>query len=347
MTNPINPLDALENKRWFKLICGASYQEVSVIRNLALVYCLAGADCIDVSADEAVLKAAQDGISQALALGAGSPPWLMVSFNDAQDPHFRKAWFDAAQCPSSCSRPCLTVCPTDAIAASVVQERCYGCGRCLSLCPYGLIEARGFTTEVAQLAPRLLPYVHAVEIHTQTGHQAQFQRLWQQLASYLDRLELVSISCPDPSPSDDRVLQYLRELYALMHPRPKRLMWQTDGRSMSGDIGKGTTYPTMRFAQKFLAAGLPGYVQLAGGTNHHTWSKLQQSDALRNRVHGIAYGSYARRLIDLSQAPFKLELQPLMLEQAIGQAQSLIRPMKQATAAAARTPLGDRATMPP
>ncbi|MGD1896038.1 MAG: hypothetical protein ACFB16_03700 [Phormidesmis sp.] len=52
------PLDALRSGRWFKLICGASYQSLPMVRNLALAYALAGVDCIDVAADLAVVAAA-------------------------------------------------------------------------------------------------------------------------------------------------------------------------------------------------------------------------------------------------------------------------------------------------
>ncbi|MGL6283561.1 MAG: 4Fe-4S ferredoxin, partial [Microcoleaceae cyanobacterium] len=56
MTNTNNyPLHSLQHHQWFKLICGASFQELNVIRNLTLVYALAGADCIDVAADPAVI----------------------------------------------------------------------------------------------------------------------------------------------------------------------------------------------------------------------------------------------------------------------------------------------------
>lgn len=38
-----------------------SAQDLPAVRNLAVVYTLAGADCIDVAADEAVIEAARCG----------------------------------------------------------------------------------------------------------------------------------------------------------------------------------------------------------------------------------------------------------------------------------------------
>ena len=93
---------ALQAGQWFKLICGASFQDLPAIRHLAIAYSLAGADCIDVAAEPAVVAAAQSGITAAKSLTAAATqrgyqptqPWLMVSINDGEDPHFRKAVLD-------------------------------------------------------------------------------------------------------------------------------------------------------------------------------------------------------------------------------------------------------------
>ena len=59
------PLQSLQKGHWFKLICGASYQHLPAVRNLSLAYALAGADCIDVAADAAVVAAAKEGLAVA------------------------------------------------------------------------------------------------------------------------------------------------------------------------------------------------------------------------------------------------------------------------------------------
>ena len=151
-----SPLNSLTEGTWFKLICGASFGNLPAIRNLAVAYTLAGADCIDVAADLAVITAARDGMRIAQQLAQTNRdtdrhcedlPWLMVSLNDGIDPHFRKAEFDPTQCPSDCPRPCVQICPADAIVfdsdlQGVVDSRCYGCGRCLPICPLGSIAKR-------------------------------------------------------------------------------------------------------------------------------------------------------------------------------------------------------------
>ncbi len=335
------PLHSLREGNWFKLICGASFQHLPAIRNLTLAYALAGADCIDVAADPAVIAAAREGIEAALRLTEFFPRWesatdrsplLMVSLNDGEDPHFRKAQFDPSACPADCPRPCQQVCPAEAISFSqdtsnrhrvpegsappfpenfsgVIDSRCYGCGRCIPICPFDRIVTRSYVSTPATLAPLVLENnVDALEIHTQTGRDADFDRLWQAISPWLDRLKLIAISCPD----DPNLIDYLRALYERMSPLPCPLIWQTDGRPMSGDIGTGTTTAAVKLSQKVLAAGLPGYVQLAGGTNHHTVDKLKATGLLPSaaekdgglsevspspHVAGVAYGSYARKLL--------------------------------------------------
>ncbi len=329
------PLRSLREGHWFKLICGASFQHLPAVRHLTLAYTLAGADCIDVAADPAVIAVALEalqiaselgGEAQARGFGFGHRPLLMVSLNDGEDPHFRKAEFDPDLCPANCPRPCEKICPAQAIVfqktsdgfSGVVDKRCYGCGRCLPVCPIELIYTRSYVSAPEAIAQLIIQAgVDALEIHTKVGHFAEFQRLWKAIAPWVDRLKLLAISVPD----GDGLIDYLWSLQNLITPLPCPLVWQTDGRPMSGDIGIGTTRAAVKLAQKVLAAGLPGYVQLAGGTNNHTVGKLKavgllkelqvgklqvessnfQSSNLQpsnqSYVAGIAYGSYARVLL--------------------------------------------------
>ena len=326
------------------------------VRNLTLAYALAGADCIDFAADPAVLAAAQDGLDAAKRIisessfadwlsGSGLPnglaykqPLLMVSVSAGEDPHFRKAWFDAARCPADCSRPCEQVCPADAIdRKGVVRDRCYGCGRCLPICPLGLIAAQSQPTSIDAIAQRTLSQVSALEIHTQVGQYQAFRQLWQVISPWTKHLCLISISCPD----GDDLIDYLKLLRQTMNLDSSRtmLLWQTDGRPMSGDIGKGTTHAAVRLAQKVLASDLGEPVQLAGGTNQYTvlklrelglWTPPNRSLTGHRSVSGIAYGSYARRLLmPVLEQTHYLEEVPQALQSAVALAKSLVSPLKQ------------------
>jgi Fe-S-cluster-containing hydrogenase component 2 len=368
------PLHSLTEGSWFKLICGASYQNLPAVRSLALSYSLAGADCIDVAADPAVIAAAQEGIRAAreqqlkqqlkgeMIQGSlsESTPWLMVSINDGEDPHFRKAKFDVTQCPLDCPQPCVKVCPADAIdlnRGGVLESLCYGCGRCEPICPQSLVTTHSYPSSLPEVIPLIKSLkVDAIEIHTQVGHYDDFKLVWQDVLPIIHKLKLLAISCTDAP----NVVEYLRSLYELISPLPCPLIWQTDGRSMSGDIGKGTTHAAIAFAQKVLQANLPGYIQLAGGTNDYTVSKLQQANLLGrsesaarpNLVSGLAYGSYARKILSptiaqletglqsnqvksnqdrpMNQLNLKLEQNQELLEQAVFTAKKLVNQIKTA-----------------
>jgi Fe-S-cluster-containing hydrogenase component 2 len=327
------PLDALLTQQWFKLICGASYQHLPAIRNLALVYTLAGVDCIDMAADPAVVNAAREGIDTALNLSSDwhdsaskDPPWLMVSINNGEDLHFRKAQFDAIACPPTCDRPCVSVCPTQAIQFSdcwqgIKDDLCYGCGRCLPLCPVQIIHTREQSYALEDIADMA---IDAIEIHTQPWRVEEFRHLWQRLAPSIVNLKLVAVSFPDC----DNLYEYLLALLDCMQPLPNQLIWQTDGRPMSGDIGNGTTRAALQLCQKVLSLQLPhGFVQLAGGTNASTVAKLRAANI---EASGVAYGSYARKLVAefLEAGGDRLESHPHLLQQAVDRASRLVAQIK-------------------
>ncbi|MEH2354579.1 circadian clock protein LdpA [Nostoc sp.] len=381
MTDLFVPLQSLKQGDWFKLICGASFQHLPAVRSLTLAYTLAGADCIDVAADPAVIAAAQSGLQAAKSLAKdaqkrgfdykGNLPFLMVSLNDGEDPHFRKAEFNPHECPTDCPRPCERICPAQAIVfdsikedfSGVVSEKCYGCGRCIPICPYSIIYTASYVTTPGAIAPLVMSTgVDAVEIHTQVGRLAEFERLWQAILPWADQLKLLAISCPD----GEGMIDYLRALYDRIAPLKGALIWQTDGRPMSGDIGDGTTIAAVKLGQKVLAAKLPGYVQLSGGTNNYTVAKLKAMGLLKKvegqgaggrgeeffpllpapcspaSIAGVAYGSYARVLLSpiLEQlenkevsntnvkANVRLEEDEVLLWQAVELAHSLVSQIK-------------------
>ena len=290
---------ALASGRWVKLICGASNQDLVAIEDLCALYSLAGVHCIDVAADAAVAQAARRGIQWALERGA-SPPWLMVSLSDGEDPHFRKAQFDPQRCPVDCPRPCQRVCPALAIGTSggVIAERCYGCGRCLPACPLGLIEEAPQLLSpeaVPQLLAQLQP--DAVELHTQPGRGDAFQqRLAQVFASGvpLRRLAVsIGLEGGHGPVTPEQLAAELWQRFVPLRRLGLRVLWQLDGRPMSGDVGAGTAHAAVKLLRAVRPWAPPGPLQLAGGTNASSLGLLQPGDG----AAGVAFGGMARSLL--------------------------------------------------
>ncbi|KAJ8767439.1 hypothetical protein K2173_017483 [Erythroxylum novogranatense] len=331
-----SPLEALRNGNWVKLICGASFEDVVDIRNLSLIYTLAGVDCIDCAADVAVVSAVNEGIDAAQKILNLRRPWVMISVNDDEDPHFRKAEFDPEDCPLDCTRPCEVVCPANAISlkeekstvnfsfdtitlnGGVIADRCYGCGRCFPVCPYDKIRVNAYVRDASATAELLKRSdVDAVEIHTSGRQTASFIKIWNCLRSSMGYLKLVAVSLPY---TGDTTVSSMNDMYSIMEPHlccPN--LWQLDGRPMSGDIGRGTTRESIAFSVCLAAAKdkPQGFFQLAGGTNAHTVDGLKREglfqttsigseDKNQNKasptsshalISGIAYGGYARKIV--------------------------------------------------
>ena len=356
---------ALARGRWVKWIGGASNQDLAAIEDLAGLYSLAGVHCLDLAADPAVVAAARRGIAWAEARGAARP-WLMVSLSDGADPHFRKAWFDSARCPPACPRPCERVCPALAIpalasepgaiagfsgtrgvsASGVLEERCYGCGRCLPACPLGLIEERDQLLPAAAVAPLLAALrPDAIELHTRIGRAGAFAARLGEVRAAGIPLRRLAVSCglevegaPHGSEAGgsgagvERLVDELWNRFAQLRAAGFAPLWQLDGRPMSGDVGAGTARSAVKLLLGVAPRLPPGPVQLAGGTNDRTLA-LVEGLALpwRAMVAGVAFGSVARSrlqslLIQAQQRGGRLLDQADLLPEASAMAAGLVEP---------------------
>jgi Fe-S-cluster-containing hydrogenase component 2 len=308
---------------WVKLICGASNQDLPLIRNLCYLYTASGVDCIDMSADPSVVNAANEGITQAMQdYSISTKPIMMVSVNDDEDPHFRKASFDPQRCPADCPRPCERICPAMAIppiislrnpSNGVIDEKCYGCGRCFVVCPLELIQESSYTVDTSAITSLFeVGLVNAIEIHTKAGHEAKFAELWSKIHQVLlAKASVIAISFPNMFDDTNR---YIFNLQSTISSSPAYSqykgiqVWQADGKPMSGDIGKGSTHATCELAARILQRSrVEGsidfssgrhFVQLAGGANDYS-STLVNAMHLKSQrgFGGYGFGGYARKKI--------------------------------------------------
>ena len=344
MSGSVEPESALASGRWVKWIGGASNQDLAAIEDLAGLYSLAGVHCLDLAADSAVVAAARRGIAWAEARGAARP-WVMVSLSDGTDPHFRKAWFDPASCPSDCPRPCERVCPALAIPplvhelgektrlgptpgrgtegrSGVLEDRCYGCGRCLPACPLGLISEREQVLP-AERVPSLLASLRpdAIELHTRIGRAEAFAARLAQVRAAGIPLRRLAVSCGveggaganggttggragHTTAVEGQLVAELWNRFAQVRQAGLAPLWQLDGRPMSGDVGYGTARAAVGLLQHLASQMPPGPVQLAGGTNDRTLTLVAAlAPSTHAVVAGVAFGSVARA-----------RLQPLLLQ---------------------------------
>ena len=324
-----------KSNKWVKLICGASNEDIVAIEDLCAIYSAAGVDYIDVAAEQSIVQAARKGIKWSKE-SFGTSPGLMISISDGKDAHFRKAKFDPLKCPPNCPRPCEKICPTFAIDNSgIKQSKCYGCGRCIQSCPLNLISEYEYNLSKDDL-PSTLQTIQpdAVEIHTEINRIDSFAQVVGILKNSKTKLKKISVSCGlnqslqrTNKPKD--LLKALWERYEILNELDVPLIWQLDGKPMSGDLAPTTGKDTVKLFEIIGSDLPPGLIQLAGGTNGRTHEFLN----VNNFPDGIAFGSSARKIMQ----PFiefanknnrKLYEHPESMALAIKEARKLLNPWK-------------------
>ena len=321
-----------KSDKWVKLICGASNEDIVAIEDLCAIYSAAGVDYIDVAAEQSIVQAARNGIKWAKEV-FGKSPGLMISISDGKDIHFRKAKFDPLKCPPNCLRPCEKICPTFAIDHFGIKEnKCYGCGRCITSCPLNLISDYEYNlskNDLPQTLKNIMP--DAVEIHTEINRIDSFIKVANTLKNSGIKLKKISVSCGlNKSQKDPKDLsKALWERYEILAEHNVPLIWQLDGRPMSGDLAPTTGKDTVKLWENIGSHLPPGLIQIAGGTNGKTHEFLK----INNFPDGIAFGSSARKIMQ----PFiecanknnkKLYEYPEKMSLAIKKAQKLLEPWK-------------------
>ena len=94
----------LDQGRFFKVVCGAGNEDPEEVYRLCLIYTLAGAYGIDLSANLEVVEKGMRGIDKAfeiaphLGIQLDIRPVITVSVGIKGDPHVRKARIDRETC---------------------------------------------------------------------------------------------------------------------------------------------------------------------------------------------------------------------------------------------------------
>ena len=95
------------------------------------------------------------------------------------------------------------------------------------------------------------------------------------------------------SQKPEDLLKALWERYEILKKLDIPLIWQLDGRPMSGDLAPSTSRDAIKLFEKIGSDLPPGLIQLAGGTNEKTHEFLNSN----NLPDGIAFGSAARKIM--------------------------------------------------
>ncbi len=293
---------ALEDHRFFKLICGGSFTETDKVSQLTAIYAKAGCHAIDIAPDEAVLQAVATGLT---SLPNEMPhPLIMVSIPLDPDPHFRKIDLQEPDC--ILCNACIPICPTNAIELSsdkarlnIIQPLCYGCGRCVTTCPTQALILRPFHQNPEKLN-RLLshPLVGAVEIHTRFADPYMLSDFLKPFQLALKKKALSVCFRPD-TVKPAQWLSFLTQIqsFAQTISPDFPLIIQIDGAPMSGSDQADTSLPVLRAAMAFKAQTQDQFpfITLSGGVNAQTADYLNQPQY--QFIAGVGMGTVARQAV--------------------------------------------------
>jgi formate hydrogenlyase subunit 6/NADH:ubiquinone oxidoreductase subunit I len=305
---------SLNNRQYFKLICGGSLTDVDAIHRLVECYLPHAPDnfmldCIDVAPELAVVETLARLLEKQGTDTKRPVPLLMVSVPLDPDPHFRKIAFDNDSC-IGCNA-CIPICPTQALSEGTLkneiepdqilvnQPLCYGCNRCVVTCPtealslYPIFQKESFEAVLSH------PWVGAVEIHTRYADPymlADFLKQWQPLIQD----KLVSLCFRPTEVPQSNWLPFIQQL---QHAVTLPLMIQIDGQPMSGRLGVDQSKPALEAARQFhldFAKHSQGdsprpWLTISGGINPETAAALALPEY--QVIQGVGMGSAARELV--------------------------------------------------
>jgi len=198
----------LRDDKCFKIICGAGNEDKNKVKKLALIYTLAGANMIDVSANVGVVKSANEGIKLAyekcknFEIDIKTKPYIMISVGMPGDHHVRKSYIDPQTC-IACAL-CAPVCPTNAIPYDfhekldfykslggtydiecqskeiVIKSLCIGCGKCSNICPKSnIISYRHDKKALKRILPECIEAgAECIELHAGIDDDNIFIKEW-------------------------------------------------------------------------------------------------------------------------------------------------------------------------
>jgi ferredoxin len=316
-------VNLLENKTFFKLVCGAGNRDLESVKKQVFVYAKAGCKVFDLSADFDVLNAAKDGAN----LAGARDIHFCVSVGIKGDPHISKAGVnygvnvvnggndsDCIKCGN-----CVRSCPNSAISPPNVidDKKCIGCGICVKKCPTGAIKMYEKDADVKNILPEMVKKgVEILELHIMGHDKKDLDYKWSVINECSPKL--ASICVDREIFGNKEILERISDM--IKDRKPYSTIIQADGIPMSGGADDyKTTLQAVAMAEIIQNANFPVYLTLSGGTNSKTMELCHKCNIHPN---GIAIGSWARKIVkpylDLPDFWENVEAQNKAAELAMG-----------------------------
>jgi Fe-S-cluster-containing hydrogenase component 2 len=288
----------LTQRRYFKIVCGAGNENPEEVRKLTLVYTLAGAVGIDVSANVEIVEAAMKGIDKAYELAGllnkeiKTRPFINVSVGLKGDPHVRKAKIDTKKC-SQCGL-CQDVCEQDAIDEdfNVVDNCCIGCGKCAEVCQFDSVMFYTRRVDFNEILPRCLEAgAENIEFHAIIDDDDSVMSDWLVIDGLVQN-NFVSMCLDRSQLSDNHLINRINAVYKVSG---KRTIIQADGVPMSGGSDDfNTTLQAVAIADIIRKSKIPVMILASGGTNGKTGKLARMCNVSLN---GVSIGTFARKIV--------------------------------------------------
>lgn len=310
--------DLLDEKKCFKLVCGAGNEDASEVEKLVSIYSKAGCNFFDICAKPQIVDAAKRGLEIS---GIKEDRYLCVSVGISGDPHINKAVINQELCVK-CGK-CKSICPHSAIIEldkyKVKKERCIGCSKCAIQCPKGAIEMVSQLQDYKEVLPKIIEKgIDCIEFHAISTDEKDVNEKWLQINDYFDGM--LSISLDRSELGDKNLKERVKKLISIR--KPYTTIIQADGVAMSGNNDEyGTTLQAVATAQLFQNSQLPAYIMMSGGTNSKSTLLAKQCGV---RPHCLAVGSYARKIVKEFVERDDLYTNPEIFNKAVSKAKDLI-----------------------